>query len=170
MLPPLPTGQLFQIHGSKLKIHPVCYLDQASVLCITHSVFFFCVRKDAFNRLFPLVVKVPVLRCIADVVRQILVILPDLPLYGLYAALGMRAAFSGGTIRANPGITLVFPVAVPVCGGILEDLVFRANHAVISDRIRRPWRWASVSAFCHEYGLLCEWEEVFRKQGGLLSI
>ena len=49
---PLPGGQLFQIHGSKLKLHPVRYLGQASVLRITHSVFFFGVCKDAFNRLF----------------------------------------------------------------------------------------------------------------------
>ena len=112
MLLPLSTGQLFQIHGSKLKLYPVCHLGQASVLCITHSVFFFGVRKDAFNGLFPLLVKVPVLRCIADVVRQILVILSDMPLYGLYAVLGMRAKLSGETICANPGIT--FPQASSV--------------------------------------------------------
>ena len=49
---PFPGGQFFQIHGSKLKLHPVRYLGQASVLRITHSVFFFGVCKDAFNRLF----------------------------------------------------------------------------------------------------------------------
>ena len=39
MLLPLPSGQLFQIHGSKLKLHPVRHLGQASVLCIsiTHT-------------------------------------------------------------------------------------------------------------------------------------
>ena len=58
---PLPGGQLFQIHGSKLKLHPVRHLGQASVLRITHSVFFFGVCKDAFNGLFPLLVKILVL-------------------------------------------------------------------------------------------------------------
>ena len=45
MLLPLPIGQFFQIHGSKFKLHPVCHLGQASVLCITHRVLylFFCV-------------------------------------------------------------------------------------------------------------------------------
>ena len=81
MLLPLPTGQLFQVRGSKLKLHPVCHLSWASVLCITHSVFFFGVRKDAFNGLFTLLVKILALRCIAGVVRQVLVILPDMPLY-----------------------------------------------------------------------------------------
>lgn len=45
VLLPLPIGQFFQIHGSKFKLHPVCHLGQASVLCITHRVLylFFCV-------------------------------------------------------------------------------------------------------------------------------
>ena len=58
---PLPGCQLFQIHGSKLKLHPVRHLGQASVLCITHSVLFFGVCKDAFNRLFTPPVKALVL-------------------------------------------------------------------------------------------------------------
>ena len=58
---PLPGGQLFQIHGSKLKLHPVRHLGQASVLCITHSVLFFSICKDTFNGLFPLPLKALVL-------------------------------------------------------------------------------------------------------------
>ena len=126
---PLPSCQLFQIHGNKLKLHPVRHLGQTSVLCITHSVFFFgVVRKDAFNRLFPLLVKILVLRCITGIVCQLFVILPDMPLYGFYAILGMSAKLSGGTICANLGIAFVFPVAVPVCCRIFEDPVFRADH------------------------------------------
>ena len=45
---PPPCCQLFQVHGSKLKLHPVCHLCEASVLCITHCVFFFCICKDTF--------------------------------------------------------------------------------------------------------------------------
>ena len=99
---PLPGGQLFQIHGSKLKLHPVGNLSQASVLCITHSVFFFGVCKDAFNRLFTPPVKALVLRCIACVICQILVILPDMPLYGFHAVFGVGAKLSGGTISMTP--------------------------------------------------------------------
>ena len=40
MLLPLPIGQFFQIHGSKFKLHPICHLGQASVLCITHRVLY----------------------------------------------------------------------------------------------------------------------------------
>ena len=43
---PLPCRQLFHVHSSELKLLTVCYLDQASVLRITHRVFSFGVRKD----------------------------------------------------------------------------------------------------------------------------
>ena len=115
---PLPGGQLFQIHGSKLKLHPVRYLGQASVLCITHSVFFFGICKDTFNRLFTPPVKALVLRCIAGVICQLFVMFPDMPLYGFYAVFGVGAKLSCRTLGTKPCITFVFPVAVPVCGGI----------------------------------------------------
>ena len=102
-------------------------------LCIVYNAsrVFFGVRKDAFNGLFPLLVKIPVLRCIAGIIRKVLVILPDMPLYGLYAVLGMRAKCSGGTICANFGITLVFPVAVTAGSAVFQSLVFGANDAVV---------------------------------------
>ena len=100
-------------------------------MCITHSVFFFGVCKDTFNGLFPLLVKALVLRCIACVICQLFVILPDVPLYGFYAVFGVGAKLSCRTLGAKPCITFVFPVAVPVCGGIFEDMVFRADHTVI---------------------------------------
>ena len=53
----LSNGELFQVHGSKFKLHPVCYLGQASVLRITHGVFFFRVSKVAFNRFFAALIK-----------------------------------------------------------------------------------------------------------------
>ena len=64
MVIPFPYRRLFQVHGSELKLHPVCYLGQASVLRITHRVFFFGVRKAPFNQLFTFLVKSLILRCI----------------------------------------------------------------------------------------------------------
>ena len=58
--PSTSTCQLFQIHGNKLKLHPVRYLSQASVLCITHRVFFLGIGKGPFNGLFAPLVKIPV--------------------------------------------------------------------------------------------------------------
>lgn len=128
---PFPIGQLFQLHGNEIKLHPVCHLSQASVLCITHCMLFFGVCKNAFNGLSPPLVKIPVLWCAAGVIRQVLVILPDMLLHRFDAALGMGTQLSGRTVGAYLRIALVFPVAVPVCSGIFEDLVFRANHAII---------------------------------------
>ena len=76
---PLPGCQFFQIHGSKLKLHPVRHLSQASVLCITHSVFFFGVCKDAFNGLFPLPVKALVLLISEDSCPRIFFIIAGSP-------------------------------------------------------------------------------------------
>ena len=58
---PQPSGQLFQIHGSKFKLHPVCYLGQASVLSIAHGVFFLGVGKDSFNSLLAPLVQILIL-------------------------------------------------------------------------------------------------------------
>ena len=49
-VPPFPCGQLFQVHGNKLKLHPVRHLSQASVLRITHRVFFLIYRLCYHNR------------------------------------------------------------------------------------------------------------------------
>ena len=61
-IPSFPHGQLFQIHRRKLELHPVCDLSQASVLCITHHVFFLSVCEDPFNAFFASLVKLSVFR------------------------------------------------------------------------------------------------------------
>ena len=45
-------SQLFKIHGSKLEPHPRSDSGQATVVCVTHTMFFLCVRKDPFNGFF----------------------------------------------------------------------------------------------------------------------
>ena len=48
---PLVDGEFLEIHRSKLELDPGGYRGQPSIGCITHGVFFFCVRKDALNGL-----------------------------------------------------------------------------------------------------------------------
>jgi hypothetical protein len=72
---PFPLGQLFEVHGSKLKPDPVGNLGQASVLCIPHGIRFFGIGKDPFDVLLAPLVQVPILRCVAGVVSQFLIIL-----------------------------------------------------------------------------------------------
>ena len=69
-----PQCQLFQVHCSKFKLHPVCYLGQASIRCEPHCMLFFCICKDALNGFFsssiPFLVQccVPVFFCLLHIV------------------------------------------------------------------------------------------------------
>ena len=76
---PFPDSRFFQIHSNKLTIYPVRYLSQVSALRITHCVFSFGVRKNAFNDLVTFPVKHLVCRGISGVIRQLLTVLPDKP-------------------------------------------------------------------------------------------
>ena len=51
---PAPLGQLFQVHGNIFKPDPSGDGGQASVMCITHGVFLFCIRKNPLNGFFSL--------------------------------------------------------------------------------------------------------------------
>ena len=57
----------------------------------------------------------PVLRCISNVFRQLIIVLPYMPLYRFYTAFGIGAQLSDRTVGAYFLITLVFPVSVTVC-------------------------------------------------------
>ena len=49
---PTPHCQLFQIHGSIFKPHPVCDSGQTSMMRISHSVLLFCIGKYALYCFF----------------------------------------------------------------------------------------------------------------------
>ena len=127
---PVPFSKLFQIHGSKTKLHPVRNLSQACVSGITHPMFLFGIRKDTLYRFFSRLVHPLVDRCVPSVVCQFLVVLPDVPGNRLNAILVLCAKMSGGTVGANLWIALVFPVSIPVGGAVVQHLVFRADDAV----------------------------------------
>ena len=48
---PPPICQLFQIHAREFQRDPLCYPSQASVSCITHSMLFLRIGKDALYAL-----------------------------------------------------------------------------------------------------------------------
>lgn len=75
--PPTPICQLFQIHGSKFKPDPSGDGGQASVVCITHGVFLFCVRKDPLNGLLALCINFFPAICFSYLFDQIQILLPD---------------------------------------------------------------------------------------------
>ena len=88
---PLPGGQLFQIHGSKFKLHPVRYLSQACVSSISQTMLLFCIRKDTFNCLFPSLVHPLVDRSVTGIVGQFFVVFPDMSGDCFYAVLALCA-------------------------------------------------------------------------------
>ena len=71
----LPSCQLFEVHGSKLKPHPIGNLGQASVKRIVHSTLFFRIRKNPFNGFFTFGVKVLIFRGIPGIVGQLLIVI-----------------------------------------------------------------------------------------------
>ena len=127
---PFPSGQFFQIHGSKFKLHPVCHLSEATVLRVAHAVFFFCVGKYTLNFFFSQTVQFSIYRHVPDVLRHLHKVLPDMAQNRFLALCIFSALRSGGAVFAKVGSALVFPVSVPVCGGIMQRAVFRADHVV----------------------------------------
>ena len=104
---------------------------QASVLCITHRVFFLGVREDPFNGFLSALIELRVRRRISGIVRQLLIVLPDMPLHRFDTVLGMRTPFSGRTGGADIRIALVFPISITVRRAIFQGLVFGTYHAVV---------------------------------------
>ena len=102
-----------------------------SVLGITHSVFFLGIGKDPLNGFLSPPVQFLVLRRIAGVVRQFLIVLPDVPLYRFEIVFGMSTQMAGRLVDADAGIASVFPVSVSVGGAVGQHLVLWANHTVI---------------------------------------
>ena len=76
VISPLSFCEFFEIHGSKFKPYPIRDLGEAAVGGITHSVFFFRIRKDPFNGFFALLVKVGILGSVSCVIGKLLVIFP----------------------------------------------------------------------------------------------
>ncbi len=90
-IPPYPFCILFQIHGSKFKLHPVRYLSQACVSSISQTMLLFCIRKDTFNCLFPSFVHPLVDRSVTGIVGQFLVVFPDVSGNCFHAVLALCA-------------------------------------------------------------------------------
>ena len=127
---PFPFCKLFQIHGSKNKLHPVCDLSQASEAGITHCVFLLGIRKDTFNGFFSCLVHPLVDRSVPSIVSHFLVFLPDMPGNCFNAVFVIGAKVSCWAITADLWIAFIFPVAIPVGGTVVQNLVLRADDAV----------------------------------------
>ena len=127
---PLPICKLFQIHGSKSKLHPVGNLSQACVSGVTQTMLLFGICKDSFNGFFSCLVHPLVNRSIPGIISHFLVFFPDVPGNSLNAILVLCAKMSGRTVTTNLWITSILPVAILVGGAVIQYLEFRADDAV----------------------------------------
>ncbi len=77
-------------------------------------MFLFRIRKDPLNGFFPAHVELRVSGCISGITCLFLAALPDMPLHGLYAVLGMGTQFSGRAVGTYLRSALVFSVSITV--------------------------------------------------------
>ena len=94
-------------------------------------MFFFRISKHTLYRLFPQLVHAGIERCIPGILRQLLVVLPDMPRHGLDTAFRLCALLSAGTVGTDLWIAFVFPVAISVGCTVVQYLVFWADDTVI---------------------------------------
>ena len=127
---PGPIGVFFQVHGSKLKLHPVPYLSQASVSCISHSMLLLGSCKYALNGFLPCLVHPLVDGSVPGIVRKFFVLLPDVPGYYLGKILALGTKVSGRTVATDLWITFILTVTVTVGGAVLQNLKLWAVDAV----------------------------------------
>ena len=123
--------EFLQIHRGKFELDPGGNRGQPSIWGITHGVFFFRVGKDALNGLrtqrvgFLSNVRMP------HVLRAFYVVVPDMARHSLCTLLILGAAFADGAVFADITLAFVLPVALAIGGGIAQNLVLRAENAVV---------------------------------------
>ncbi len=76
-----PYCQLFQIHGSKFKLHPVCYLSETSVVGVSHLMLFFCICEYTLYFLLAYPAQLFVSGCVSSILGKLYPVLPDMPSY-----------------------------------------------------------------------------------------
>lgn len=115
---PTPHCQLFQIHCSIFKPHPVCHSGQTSMMRISHRVFFFCIGKDTLDRLFAHCIYLFAALRLAKLLDQIKILLPYMGRQYLLPFFVCPAFALERTILAALRISAVCPLTLPVCCGM----------------------------------------------------
>ena len=129
-LSPTPCRQLFQVHRSKLKPHPVRYPGQTSVLCVPHRVLLLRVREHTLNRLFSPGIQFLAALCLPQSLRQVKVLLPDMSCQQLLPLLIRPTCLPAWAVPAYTRRTSVCPFSFSVCCRVPQSLPLRADIAV----------------------------------------
>ena len=150
---PCPHGELFKVHGSKLKRDPSGNPGQASMMCITHRVFFFRIGKDALNGLLTHGIQVFTQLGFTQLLRQIHGLLPDVTIHHLLPFGTGSALLPAGTVPADLRGTAVNPFAVFAGGGVPEHLPLWAVKTVVCFLIGKIPGHISLSSYTVRTGV-----------------
>ena len=92
------------------------------MVCITHGVFLFCIRKDPFNGLFSLCINLFAQVGLSDTLHNVQVFLPDVGCEYLLPFLVRLTAGFEWAVDAVLGGAAVDPFPIPVCCGMAKLL------------------------------------------------
>ena len=127
-----PNCQFFEVHGSEFKPHPACNPGQTSVVCITHPVLFFRVRKGTLNRLLAPCVNILPHLCFSNLFYQIQIFLPDVSLQDFLPLRICSALLTTGTTSAFFRRASVYSFSFFGCCGVTKRLSLRAGKRICS--------------------------------------
>ena len=127
-----PDCQFFEVHGSEFKPHPACNPGQTSVVCITHPVLFFRIRKGTLNRLLAPCVNILPHLCFSNLFHQIQIFLPDVSLQNFLPLRICSAFLTTGTSSAFFGRASVY--SFPFFGrcGVTKRFPLRTGKGICS--------------------------------------
>ena len=94
-------------------------------------MFFFCVRKDALNRLRTQSVGYLAYRRMPDILCSFQILLPDMTGYRFRVLSVLRTILQLRAISANITFALVFLISFTVGSGITENLILRAQDTIV---------------------------------------
>lgn len=138
----VPFGQLFKVHSSKFKPHPVGDLSQTTIVSISHTVFFLSVGKDPLNCFFTFRVKLHVFRSVSGIIGQLLIVLPNMTQNSFYTVFGFGTKLAGRALSTDFWVAAVFLIPVPIGSAVSQGLILRADDAIIiNERVQRSVRY-----------------------------
>ena len=119
--------------GDSLSKNLLVQSSQSSFLVckrVAHTVLLLRIGEYTLNLLFSQTVQLFVYRHMADMLRHLHIVLPNMA-QDCFLTLGIFSTHSSaGTAFAKIGPAFVFPITVPVCGGIMQRTVLRADHII----------------------------------------
>lgn len=128
---PAPAGELFEAHGSEFEPNPSIDPGQASYMRISSAALLFHIAENALDGFLAPGVNFLALGRVAQVLGAFEIVGPNV------AGDHFRAIFAFGAFRAHCAIctnictAFVFAVAVAVGGAVAQNLVCRADVAVV---------------------------------------